>query len=101
MLLSLQALFLISGAMFFVIGSLGLLRFPDTASRLHALTKVDNLGLGLLVCGLLLGTEQGIWALKLLLIWLLTIAASALAGHLVLNQTPHHPPSPRSGEDHD
>lgn len=101
MLLSLQALLLISGAMFFVIGSLGLLRFPDTASRLHALTKVDNLGLGLLVCGLLLGTEQGIWALKLLLIWLLTIAASALAGHLVLSQTPHHPPSPHSGEDHD
>ncbi|MGB9018202.1 MAG: monovalent cation/H(+) antiporter subunit G [Pseudolabrys sp.] len=33
--------------------TIGLLRFPDTLTRLHALTKVDNLGLGLIVFGLL------------------------------------------------
>lgn len=36
-----------AGLAFYAAGSLGLLRFPDTASRLHALTKADNLGLGL------------------------------------------------------
>ena len=34
-------------------GSVGLLRFPDTLTRLHALTKADNLGLGLVVLGLM------------------------------------------------
>ncbi len=37
------------GAFFFLAGTVGLLRFPDALSRLHALTKADNLGLGLVV----------------------------------------------------
>ena len=41
------------GAFFFLAGTVGLLRFPDTLTRLHALTKADNLGLGLVVLGLL------------------------------------------------
>src|SRR6516164_3951430 len=36
-----------AGALFFLAGTIGLLRFPDTLTRLHALTKADNLGLGL------------------------------------------------------
>ena len=35
-------------------GTVALLRFPDTLTRLHALTKADNLGLGLVVLGLVL-----------------------------------------------
>ena len=42
-----------AGAFFFLAGTVGLLRFPDTLTRLHALTKADNLGLGLIVLGLL------------------------------------------------
>jgi multicomponent Na+:H+ antiporter subunit G len=42
-----------AGAFFFLAGTVGLLRFPDTLTRLHALTKADNLGLGLVVIGLL------------------------------------------------
>ena len=42
-----------AGALFFLAGTVGLLRFPDSLSRLHALTKADNLGLGLVVLGLL------------------------------------------------
>ena len=42
-----------AGAFFFLAGTVGLLRFPDSLTRLHALTKVDNLGLGLIVLGLL------------------------------------------------
>jgi hypothetical protein len=34
-----------AGLVFFVAGSIGLLRLPDVYSRLHALTKADNLGL--------------------------------------------------------
>ena len=42
-----------AGAFFFLAGTVGLLRFPDSLTRLHALTKADNLGLGLIVLGLL------------------------------------------------
>ncbi|WP_258934164.1 monovalent cation/H(+) antiporter subunit G [Nesterenkonia pannonica] len=37
------------GALFFTAGTVGLLRFPDVRSQLHALTKADNLGLGLML----------------------------------------------------
>jgi multicomponent Na+:H+ antiporter subunit G len=40
------------GGFFFLAGTVGLLRFPDAHSRLHALTKADNLGLGFVVFGL-------------------------------------------------
>ena len=42
-----------SGVLFFLAGTVGLLRFPDTLTRLHSLTKADNLGLGLIMLGLL------------------------------------------------
>lgn len=45
---------LLSGAFFFFAGTVGLLRFPDAYTRLHALTKADNLGLGLTAAGLIL-----------------------------------------------
>ena len=47
-----------AGAFFFIAGTVGLLRFPDTLTRLHALTKADNLGLGLVVLGLAAAIEQ-------------------------------------------
>ncbi|SFX59950.1 monovalent cation/H(+) antiporter subunit G [Marinospirillum alkaliphilum] len=96
----LRALLLLSGALFFLVGTLGILRFPDTPSRIHALTKVDNLGLGLIVLGLLPGVEHWPVAIKMILIWLLAIAASALAGHLVVRVCREFRPS-NAGEQQD
>jgi multicomponent Na+:H+ antiporter subunit G len=72
-----------AGAFFFLAGTVGLLRFPDTLTRLHALTKADNLGLGLVVLGLLphaLGLSA---ALKLIAVWLLVMLSSAVIGQLI------------------
>jgi len=79
----LSAVFLIAGAVFFLAGTLGLLRFPDVYTRLHALTKADNLGLGLMVLGLAVQAES--WAVvgKLLLIWGLVLLAGASVAHLI------------------
>ena len=60
-----------AGAFFFLAGTVGLLRFPDTLTRLHALTKADNLGLGLVVLGLLPQAGSLRIAFKLVCIWLL------------------------------
>jgi multicomponent Na+:H+ antiporter subunit G len=57
------------GMPFFLSGTVGLLRFPDIYTRLHALTKADNVGLGLVTMGAMLQAESWVIALKLLLIW--------------------------------
>ena len=72
-----------AGAFFFLAGTVGLLRFPDTLSRLHALTKADNLGLGLVVLGLLLQAEGSFAALKLISVWLLALLAGATVTQLI------------------
>ena len=71
------------GVFFFLAGTAGLLRFPDVYTRLHALTKADNLGLGLVVVGLLLETDSVGQAGRLLLTWGSALVASATSAHLV------------------
>ncbi len=79
----LTILFVIVGVFFFITGTVGLLRFPDVYTRLHALTKADNLGLGLLLTGLAFQAESWTEVTKLLLIWFLVMLASASVAHLV------------------
>ena len=71
------------GVFFFLAGTVGLLRFPDALSRLHALTKADNLGLGLIVLGLLPRSESPLSALMLIAIWALVQLAGATAAQLI------------------
>lgn len=77
------AVFLLAGAVFFLAGTVGLLRFPDVFTRLHALTKADNVGLGLIVTGLCLEADSLAVAGKLLLIWLLVLISSASVAYLI------------------
>ena len=46
-----SSILILAGLFFYLAGSIGLLRLPDLYTRLHALTKADNLGLGLLAAG--------------------------------------------------
>jgi multicomponent Na+:H+ antiporter subunit G len=71
------------GLVFMLAGSLGLLRFPDPLSRLHALTKADNLGLGLIVAGILPMADGPLAAAKLVAIWLLVLVGGAIAAQLI------------------
>ena len=72
-----------TGTVFFLLGTLALIRFPDMFTRLHALTKADNLGLGMIAAGLALHSGSFALAMKLLLIWLLILLASASVSHLL------------------
>ncbi len=76
-------LLILSGMPFFMAGTVGLLRFPDVYTRLHALTKADSLGLGLVVLGLVLRADSWVMACKLILVWVLVMLGSATACHLV------------------
>jgi len=72
-----------AGVVFFLAGTVGLLRFPDTLTRLHALTKADNLGLGLVALGLVPQVTSLQDALKLVCVWLLVLLAGATVSQLV------------------
>jgi multicomponent Na+:H+ antiporter subunit G len=72
-----------AGAFFYLAGTVGLLRFPDAYTRLHALTKADNLGLALVVIGLLPQVDGLLTALKLVLVWLLVILSGSAVSQLI------------------
>ena len=78
-----SAILLSIGVVFFVAGSVGLLRFPDVYTRLHALTKADNLGLGFVVLGLSVRSDSWMLVAKLVLIWALVVIASATTCHVI------------------
>ncbi|MBS9404094.1 monovalent cation/H(+) antiporter subunit G [Halomonas sp. TRM85114] len=93
-----------AGTLFFFAGSLGLIRFPDLYARLHALTKVDNLGLGLICLGLACQASGLAAALKYLLVWGLVLIASSISATLIASTAmacglrPHqHRPAMRTG----
>ncbi len=83
-----------AGAAFFMAGSVGLLRFPDSLTRLHALTKADNLGLGLIVLGLLPQADSLLGGLKLVAVWLLVQLASATVAQLIAHALRRRGPGP-------
>jgi multicomponent Na+:H+ antiporter subunit G len=71
------------GAFFFFASSVALLRFPDTLTRIHAVTKADSLGLGFIVLALIPRAGSPLAALKLILVWLLVLATGVTVGQLI------------------
>jgi len=83
LLVLLSQLAITLGVAFLVAGTVGLLRFPDVYARLHALTKADTLGLGLICMGLAVQAPSLALAFKYLLIWVLMLMASSIGATLV------------------
>lgn len=79
----LSTVFISLGVFFFFASAVGLLRFPDTLCRMHALAKADNLALGCIIIGLIFSQTDPLAIGKLLLIWGVTLLSSATAGFLL------------------
>jgi multicomponent Na+:H+ antiporter subunit G len=75
--------FLIVGTLFFIVGTVGIIRFFDLYTRLHALSKVDNIGLGFIVLGLIFQSQSFFSALKMLLIWIVVLLSSATLSYIL------------------
>jgi multicomponent Na+:H+ antiporter subunit G len=86
----LTVLLSLMGTIFFLAGSVGLLRFPNVYLRIHAITKADNLGLGLIILALMLQAGSIFAVGKLLLIWLLALLLSANSGFMIGRWTLRH-----------
>jgi multicomponent Na+:H+ antiporter subunit G len=79
----LGSLMIAAGLFFVIIGTIGLLRMPDLYTRMHATTKCDTLGAGLILMGL--AVYQGVhWtSLKLLLIIWFVWTTNPTAAHAI------------------
>lgn len=83
MLEIIAAALIATGTLFFIAGTVGLLRFPDIFCRLHALTKADGLGLALIALGVALLAATPGAVFRIALIWFFVAVASATCGHLI------------------
>ncbi|WLD57647.1 monovalent cation/H(+) antiporter subunit G [Salinispirillum sp. LH 10-3-1] len=99
LLLWISGLFFVAGGFFFVAGTLGLLRFPDVYSRLHAVTKADTLGFGLVVIGLSVRADSLQTVVIMVLVWLLVLASGATACQLLARYA-HEEDAPAEEEVH-
>jgi multicomponent Na+:H+ antiporter subunit G len=70
------------GSVFYVAGTVALIRFPDVYARLHGLSKADNLGLGFVSLGLMIRSGW-IVAAKIAFVWVFVLMASAVSAHLL------------------
>ncbi|MGM0532908.1 MAG: cation:proton antiporter [Campylobacterota bacterium] len=98
-LLFVSNIFLAVGTLFFIAATVGLYRFFDFYTRLHALAKVDNLGLGFIVFGLLLRCDDWLAGAKLLLIWLLAMLSAATLSYLLSGHSYASGETPRLKDD--
>jgi multicomponent Na+:H+ antiporter subunit G len=93
--------FLILGTLFFIIGTIGVVRFFDLYTRLHALSKIDNMGLGFLAFGMMLHSNSFLIALKIFFIWILVLLSSSTLSYILSSHSNKTGEKPRTGEDHD
>jgi multicomponent Na+:H+ antiporter subunit G len=77
------AILLLLGAAFIFIASLGLIRFKDLYSRMHASTKATSFGILLIIIGVGLFFNTGIIWLKAFLVILFVYLTAPLAAHSI------------------
>ena len=75
----------LAGGLLAVIGSLGVLRFPDLYTRLHAASITDTGAATLMLIGLALTAGISQEALKLIIAWAFIMLTSPTASHALAN----------------
>lgn len=80
---------LVSGGIFVIISTIGMLRFPDFYTRLHAASIADTLGAMLISAGLILQVGFDLIAVKLLLIFFFVLFTTPTAAHALAKAALH------------
>ena len=74
-------IFIASGSVFVIIGGVGLLRFPDFYSRIHAAGITDTMGAWLILVGLMFSAGLTLVTVKLVFLLFFLLMTSPLASH--------------------
>ena len=84
------SIFLVFGAFFMLVGSIGMVRLPDLFMRLHAPTKSSTLGLGsFLIASMIFFAFQGRFGFAELLITLLAFITAPVSANLIAQAALH------------
>lgn len=84
------SIFLVLGAFFMLVGSIGMVRLPDLFMRLHAPTKSSTLGLGsFLIASMIFFAFQGRFGFAELLITLLAFITAPVSANLIAQAALH------------
>ena len=75
---------IIAGLLFFVGAVVGLVRFPDFYTRMHAAGKCDTLGTMLVVAGLAMLNGWSVVSAKLLIVLVFIVVANPTATHAIM-----------------
>lgn len=98
--LSVVIFLLMGGLFFFLVGTIGLIRLPDVFSRMHATTKSDTLGAGLIILAAIvtLGFDWAVFKLLFILvfIWITNPTAAHIIGKAVYMRTDKKPQQEQS-----
>ncbi len=84
-----SAILLAGGVFFSFTGAIGLFRFPDFFTRVHAASVTDTIGVILIIAGLLLQTSFDLNIIKLLLILAILLLTSPTASHALAKSARH------------
>ena len=76
-----SALCLLTGSFLCLSGGVGIIRFPDFYTRMHAVGVTDTLAAGMILIGLMLQNPGALVVVKLLMILLMTLFISPVASH--------------------
>lgn len=79
----LSGIFIGGGLFFFMVGTLGVLRFPDVFTRVHSAAKCDTLGVLLSLTGLIIYSGFNFTSLKLILVLVFVWITNPTATHLI------------------
>ena len=79
----------LGGLFFIVVGSIGVLRFPDVYTRLHAAGMTDTMGAGLVLVGLSFQEGLTLITVRLLMIWAFLLFTSPIATHALARAALH------------
>lgn len=85
----LSAICLLLGAFFSLTGALGLFRFPDFFTRVHAASVTDSIVTLLIVAGLMLRTDFDLVTVKLLFIAIFLLLTGPTASHALAKSARH------------
>jgi len=80
-----SAVFLLIGSFLFLSGGVGILRFPDFYTRMHAVGVTDSLATSMILIGLILHNPDFLVDVKLIIILLMTLFISPTASHALAN----------------
>jgi len=90
---------ILAGSFFTVTGALGLVRMPDVYTRMHAVSVIDTLGIGLLILGMALQAGLSLVTLKLLFLLALVFFTWPVVTHALAQACLHAGIEPQLAED--